>query len=109
LSRLAEAVIDTVADPIFVKDDQLRFVMVNQAFSRFFGKMPHEMIGRKGGEFLTPEMAAEFEANERAVLESGTLYEVEEEFEFQNAPGARVVRKHRVTPASGKDYLACTI
>src|SRR5690606_4193212 len=47
-SRLARAVIDSVPTPMFVKDAQLRFVMVNQAFADFFGKSSDEMIGRKG-------------------------------------------------------------
>ncbi|RVB97153.1 PAS-domain containing protein, partial [Mesorhizobium sp. M7A.F.Ca.CA.002.15.2.1] len=39
-ARLAEAVINAVKDPIFVKDDHLRFVFVNEAFAALFGQTP---------------------------------------------------------------------
>ncbi|MBX3531558.1 MAG: PAS-domain containing protein [Rhizobiaceae bacterium] len=108
-TRLAEAVINSVPDPIFVKDENLDFVLVNQGFANFFDRKPSEMMGRKGGDFVTPKEAVEFEASERAVLETGVPYEVEEDFEFHDAPMARIVRKNRVTLPGGKSFVACTI
>jgi PAS domain S-box-containing protein len=108
-ARLAESVIDSVSNPIFVKDENLRFTLVNASFAAFFGKQPADMIGRTGGHFVGPEEAAAFEATERAVLETGTPYEVEEDFEFRDATMARIVRKNRVTLPSGRTYVACTI
>src|SRR5690606_5652438 len=81
-THLAAAVINGAQDNIFVKDSGLRFVFVNEAFARLFGTTAEEMLGRRGGEFVTPEEGEAFEANERAVLESGQPYEVEEDFEF---------------------------
>jgi PAS domain S-box-containing protein len=105
-THLAAAVINGVKDPIFVKDDDLRFVFVNEAFARLFGTTAEEMLGRRGGEFVTPEEGEAFEANERAVLESGQPYEVEEDFEFAGIGRARIVRKNRVSIASGRNYVA---
>ncbi len=108
-ARLAEAVIDSVPDPIFVKDDELRFVMANQAFADFFERRSTEFVGTKGGDYVAPEEAAGFESTERAVLETGIPYEVEEDFDFRGAPKARIVRKNRVTLPGGRSYVACTI
>jgi PAS domain S-box-containing protein len=108
-TRLAEAVINSVADPIFVKNSNLEFVLINKAFADIFGVEPEDMIGRKGGDFVSSEVAGEFEASERAVLETGEQFEVEEDFEFQNAPQARIVRKSRVRLPGDKDYVACSI
>ena len=108
-SQLAEAVINNVKDPIFVKDSNLDFVFVNKAFSSEFGREPDEMVGHKGGDFVSAEEASEFEANERAVLTTGEQYEIEEDFEVGGVPQARIVRKSRVRLAGDKDYVACTI
>ncbi len=105
-SRLAEAVINAVEDPIFVKDDHLRFVFVNEAFSALFGQTPQAMLGRPGGDFLREKDAALFEDSERAVLATGAPYEVEENFEVEGARRSRIVRKNRVGMPSGRNYVA---
>lgn len=105
-SRLAEAVINGVKDPIFVKDDNLRFVFVNEAFSALFGQSPQAMLGRPGGDFLKQKDAAQFEDSERAVLATGTPYEVEETFDAEGASRSRIVRKNRVGMPSGRNYVA---
>lgn len=108
-AKLAHAAIDSVRDPIFVKDENLDFVLVNKAFSAIFGLEPQAMLGRKGGDFVSREEAEEYEASELAVIETGEPFEVEEEFEFGGAPRARIVRKNRVETSAGNSYVACTI
>ncbi|RVA30070.1 PAS domain S-box protein, partial [Mesorhizobium sp. M7D.F.Ca.US.004.03.1.1] len=105
-ARLAEAVINAVKDPIFVKDDHLRFVFVNEAFAALFGQTPQAMLGKPGGDFLTTNDAALFEQSERDVLATGRAYEVEENFEADGASRSRIVRKSRVGMASGRNYVA---
>jgi PAS domain S-box-containing protein len=108
-SRLAEAVMNDVKDPIFVKDENLRFVFANRAFASIFGKAPAEILGLRGEDLVPPEEAAIFEQSERAVLETGDTYEVEENFEFRGIGQSRVVRKSRVTTDGGRAYVACFI
>jgi PAS domain S-box-containing protein len=108
-AKLAAAVIDSVSDPIFVKDEQLDFVVTNKAFASTFGAAAGTMLGRNAGEFVPAADAASFEQSERAVLETGEPYEIEEDFVADGQPRSRIVRKNRVTTASGKNYVACTI
>ena len=105
-ARLAEAVINAVKDPIFVKDDNLRFVFVNEAFASLFGQSPRAMLGKPGGDFLALNDVALFEQSERDVLATGRPYEVEENFEADGAGRSRIVRKSRVGMASGRNYVA---
>ena len=105
-ARLADAVMNGVRDPIFVKDAQLRFVYVNEAFASTFGVKPEQMIGRQGSHFVTPAEAARYEVSERQVLKSGETYEAEEDFDTYGSGRARVVRKSRITTDSGTDYIA---
>ena len=108
-AKLAHAVIDSVADPIFVKDENLDFVLVNRAFAGMFGVEPDAMVGRRGGDFVASAEAETFEETERTVLETGEPYEIEEDFEFSGAPRSRIVRKNRVETSSGNSYVACTV
>ena len=108
-SRLAEAVMNDVKDPIFVKDEDLRFVFANRAFAAIFGKTPADILGLRGGDLVTAAEAAVFEESERAVLLTGETYEVEENFEFDGIGQSRVVRKSRVTTDGGRHYVACFI
>ncbi|MEO3389217.1 PAS-domain containing protein [Mesorhizobium sp. CAU 1741] len=108
-AKLAEAVIDSVPSPMYVKDAQLNFVMANQAFADLFRTTPKQMIGLRASDFADAEAAASFEESERQVLVTGQLYEVEEDYEFAGMERSRIVRKNRVQTASGTDYLACSL
>jgi len=108
-SQLAESVINSVGDPIFVKDDKLRFVLVNEAFAALYGTHPQDMIGRHGGDFLPADDMVRFEGYERHVLDTGERLEFEEDFEFEGIGRARVVQRNRVRMKSGRDYVACMV
>ena len=108
-ARLAEAVIDSVPNPMFVKDAQLTYVMANQAFADFFDTTPERIVGNKDRDLVAPHERDMLEEQERRVIESGELYEVEMDFVRDDAEGARIVRKNRVRTSSGKTYLAASI
>ncbi len=108
-SRLAEAVLNTVKDPIFVKDHDLRFVFVNEAFAALSGAKADDMHGRLAGDFVPADLAAGYEASERAVLRTGQRYEAEENFEFTGIGRSRVVRKHRVELGRGQRFVTCLV
>ncbi|MGB3900393.1 MAG: PAS domain-containing protein [Mesorhizobium sp.] len=108
-AKLAEAVINSVPNPMFVKDADLTYVMANQAFADFFGTTPERIVGLKDKDLVPPEEQGLFEPWERQVLETGEIYEVEMGFERDGVEGARIVRKNRVRTSSGKAYLASSI
>jgi PAS domain S-box-containing protein len=105
-SQLAKAVVDGIVDPVFVKDENLRFVMANAAFSRVFGRTPDEIIGKSAADLVSPAEAALFEASERQVFETGASYEVSEDFVEDGQAKARVVRKSRMHVPGGGTYVA---
>ena len=61
-ARLAEAVINAVKDPIFVKDDNLRFVFVNEAFAALFGQTPQADARQARRRFPLAERCRAFRA-----------------------------------------------
>ena len=71
-SDLLEAVIQATPDAIFVKDLAGRYVLVNDAFARFIGKSPSDIIGRHDSELYDPDTAQRFIESDAHVLSSGT-------------------------------------
>jgi PAS domain S-box-containing protein len=108
-AKLAEAVIESVPNPIFVKDADLTYVMANQAFADFFDATPDQVIGKKDEDLVSPEEIGTFDESERRVLDTGELYQSESAYLRDGVEGFRMVRKNRVQTSSGKTYLASSI
>ena len=68
---ILQAVIEATPDAIFVKDLDGRYVVVNEAFARFLGRRPAEIIGRRDVELYPDDTARQFIEDDRRVLESG--------------------------------------
>jgi|GEM_PF-762659 PAS domain S-box-containing protein len=71
-------VINAVADPIFVKDEQHHWTMVNDAFCQLMGVERHALIGKSERDFLPPAEAQEAWENDHLVLSTGQESDREE-------------------------------
>ena len=76
--RLLSSVMQSVPDPIFVKDLQLRYVLINEAGAAVFGRPIAEVIGRTDADFFPPEIAATVNRTDRTVIEADLFREQEE-------------------------------
>jgi len=82
-------IIDTVADPVFVKDAEHRWVLVNKAFCDFMGRSMEEIIGKSDYEFFPKEEADVFWQYDEKVLKD-EIENVNEEA-FTDSRGVRHV------------------
>jgi diguanylate cyclase (GGDEF)-like protein/PAS domain S-box-containing protein len=64
-------IIDSVADPILVKDANLRFLLVNQALCEFTGIPRERFIGMTDADLFPAEQACVFNMMDRCVLGTG--------------------------------------
>ncbi len=71
-------VINAVADPIFVKDGQHHWTMVNDAFCQLMGSSRHSLIGKSEQDFLPPVEATESWHSDQWVLTTGEESDTEE-------------------------------
>ena len=98
MARLVESrsvllqIIDSVADPVFVKDRQHHFVMVNDALCRLMGRDRFGLLGRTDHDFVPAEEADVFRAKDEAVF----------------ATGIENVNEERLTDAHGKLHVIVT-
>ncbi len=68
---ILQAVIEATPDAIFVKDLEGRYVLVNEAFSRFIGKAAADIIGKNDYELYLEADARAFVEADRQVLATG--------------------------------------
>ncbi len=69
---LLHAVIESTTDAVYVKDLAGRYVLVNPAAARAFGREPEALLGHTDAQLVGPAMAEPTVAHDKAVLESGT-------------------------------------
>ena len=59
-AELLKSIINTLATPIFIKDQHHKWILVNDSFCEFMGKSREELIGRSDYDFFPKEEADVF-------------------------------------------------
>ncbi|CDX32533.1 Diguanylate cyclase/phosphodiesterase [Mesorhizobium sp. SOD10] len=99
-------VLDAVPHPIFVKDSQSRFLVVNRSMCDFMGRSFGELAGRTDYDFVPKKHADVFSRIDRLVLDTG---EVNENEEVIRGPDGKVrtlmTRKARALLPSGARFV----
>ncbi len=104
-------VVNTIADPVFVKDDQRRYMLVNDAFCAIMGHPREELLAGHGDDLLPKEEAALFRRIDDGVLDTGQE-NVNEEFLSNLSKGevrTIVTRKTRYIDPAGRRFLVGVI
>jgi rsbT co-antagonist protein RsbR len=73
-----QSVIDSIADPIFVKDVHHRFVACNQVLTQLLGQPRENLIGHSDPEFFPPEQCEVFWQVDDEVIATGEPHANEE-------------------------------
>jgi PAS domain S-box-containing protein len=103
------SVIDKLPTVIFVKDDQLRFVLSNEYHDKAIARTEEEILGLTDRDFYQSEAAEGFMDRDQSVLTNGVTSEVEEFVTRQDgATYYQYTRKARHQAPDGKTYLIGT-
>ncbi len=105
-----DRIVNSVADPIFVKDEKHRWVLLNDAYCAFMGYAREELIGKSDFDFFPEAEAKVFWEKDEAVFRSGEE-NVNEEF-FTDAKGERhtiVTRKTLYVDPEGRRFIVGVI
>ncbi|MGD9947709.1 MAG: Cache 3/Cache 2 fusion domain-containing protein [Desulfobulbus sp.] len=81
-----DEIINSVGDPIFVKNDQHQWVLVNDALCEFMQRSRSELLGKSDYDYFPKEQADVFWGKDQEVLDSG-LANINEEL-FSDAQGS---------------------
>ena len=80
-----QSLIDKIPDPIFVKDKEYRWIILNEAFCQFIGCPLEELLGKSDSDFFEDQEANIFRSQDELVFQTSKAQENEEE--FTNAKG----------------------
>jgi PAS domain S-box-containing protein len=99
-------ILNSVADPIFVKDANYKFVFANKALCDMLGMKKEDIIGKTLGESLPKTQMDLFLKNDKMVLESGKENISQEPLSGQNGKILTIVtKKTRYTDDKGNKFL----
>ncbi|MCP3103095.1 PAS domain-containing sensor histidine kinase [Myxococcus sp. K15C18031901] len=85
---LLHAVIESATDAIYVKDVDLRYVLINAATARAFHRAPHEILGRTDQELLGLDIAGPTLSHDREVMAAGFTATYEDS---EGGPGSDLI------------------
>ncbi len=93
---------DAIPDLVWVKDPNGVYLSCNPSFCRLYNAEEHLIVGRTDDDFVTPELAAFFRANDRVAVESGRPISNEEWLTFADN-GYRGLFETIKTPMHDRD------
>ena len=104
------SILNNIGDPVFVKDDQSRLLMVNDAFCEIFNLQRDQIIGKTLSEDVSPEERESFLKIDNQVLENG-LENINEETLTVRGGETRIIstKKTRFIDYDNKKYLVGVI
>lgn len=76
--NLLKAVIDSNPSPIFVKDKEGRYLLMNSPGASLFNKPVEEILGKDDTALFPPEVAAQVKVNDSSIITSGICSFLEE-------------------------------
>ena len=106
-----ENVINAIADPVFVKDDKRRFVLVNEALCAIVSRPREALIGEDGDDMFSEEETAVVREMDANVLDTGKENVNEESLSNLSSGEVRtiVTRKTRYIDPNGNHFLVGVI
>ena len=69
--NILNTIIETIPQPLYIKNDQFRYINCNQAFCDYFGKTRNEIIGATAFDIVDEEKAKRHQTNDIELLKSG--------------------------------------
>ena len=99
--KFLNSTLDAVADPLFVKDEQHRWILLNDAFCKLIGKQREELLGKSDYDFFPKQEAEIFWHTDQQVFRTGKENESEEI--FTDANGAKHIVSTKKTVFENTD------
>lgn len=110
MSQFLTKIINTLPDPIFVKDENHRWILMNDAMCEFMCVPREALIGKSDYDFFPKDEADVFWDRDRAVFASGLVDENEEQFtDAQGVEHTISTKKAVFQDAAGRKVLVGVI
>jgi PAS domain S-box-containing protein len=104
--RYLDNIINSIGDPFFVKNEQSKVLIVNDAFCEIFGLSESAIIGKTLAEHVTPEERENFLKIDKQVLTDGVENIIEETLTVRGGKTQTIsTRKTRFIDKNGKKFI----
>ncbi|MDD5112128.1 MAG: PAS domain S-box protein [Candidatus Altiarchaeota archaeon] len=101
-----EKIINSIADPLFVKDRQHRWTLLNDAYCSFMGYKREQLIGKSDRDFFPKKEADIFWEKDELVFRTGQENINEEQFTASgNVTRTILTKKTLYTGKNGEQYI----
>jgi len=105
-----DSVINGVAEPLFVKDEEHRWIVLNDAFCQMLDKPRSELLGKSDYDYFPKEQADVYSSQDALVLKSENVEVNEEELKSNdNTKQISTSKSSFINPTTGKRNLVGTI
>ena len=102
--KLLQDIIDGFQSPIFVKDIEGRFLIINNKLEELLGVKNEEIKGKTDYDVITKELAEYYRDNDQKVLEQGKAMYIEEEADLIDGHHTYIANKFPIYDSKGKPY-----
>jgi PAS domain S-box-containing protein len=99
-----QSILNHAPAAIFIKDRAGRYLFMNDECARVLRVNREQALGHTDRDFLSPELAAHFMANDQRVWESGQLRTVEERVPQADGVHISLVQKFLLRDSEGRPY-----
>lgn len=104
--KYLENIIKNIADPIFVKDEESKLLLVNDAFCQLFGLKKENIIGKNLAEDVSPAERESFLRIDKVVLHDGKVNINEESLTVRGGQTKIIsTKKSRFLDEKGRKFL----
>ncbi|MUU77486.1 PAS domain S-box protein [Winogradskyella endarachnes] len=104
--RYLENILNNIGDPIFVKDDQSRIILANEALSTFFNIKKEDILGKTLAEKFPADARNRLLNNDQNILKTGLVNIQEETLNLNNIETRTfITKKTRFIDSKEKKYI----
>jgi PAS domain S-box-containing protein len=99
-----QAILDNTSAVVYMKDVNGRYMLANRRFEQLFKKTQQQVLGKTDLELFPQSNAAEFQENDRRVLETGQPLEIEEPVPQADGEHTYISNKFALIDRNGRPY-----
>ena len=101
------SILDHATAVVYMKDFDLRYVLVNRQFEKVFAVTNEQIRGKTDPEIFPKELADRFTSRDRIVIESGQPVENEEQLKVKGKTETYISIKFPLRDSDGTIYAVC--
>jgi two-component system, LuxR family, sensor kinase FixL len=101
--------VGSISVPVFVKDDGLRWVCLNEACANLLGLSASEVLARRDTEIFSEDLARAFRCGDASLLESGKRETIEASLPLSRGGRTVSMTKSLLVEPDGQRYIVVTV